>query len=234
MFSLEYAEVTRTASGTFHDRQGNCLSFTMLFVALARAVDLYATLSSVDVPPTWSYDGTVVVANHVNTVVRTGGGEETVVDFNIRTVSKRPAQPPRQRLLRARAFLYELGCRSDAERRLLRGARLLARGGRRAPRHRGHLGQSRRACTRATGCTSTRKPRTCARSRSTTTSRRRSRQSRARLRRARRDGARGRVSRARAGLSRAQSLLSLRSGDARLRGAAVRRLRWCRCARRCA
>jgi Flp pilus assembly protein TadD len=84
MFSLEYAEVTRTASGTFHDRQGNCLSFTMLFVTLARAVDLYARYRSVEVPPTWAHDGTVVVANHVNTAVRTGGGEETVVDFNIR------------------------------------------------------------------------------------------------------------------------------------------------------
>src|ERR1700741_5055719 len=67
MFSLEYAEVTRTASDTFHDRQGNCLSFTMLFVTLARAVDLYASYLSVEVPPTWSYDGAVVVANHVNT-----------------------------------------------------------------------------------------------------------------------------------------------------------------------
>jgi tetratricopeptide (TPR) repeat protein len=84
MFSLEYAEVTRTVSGTFHDRQGNCLSFTMLFVTLARAAGLSATYRSVDVPPTWSYDGTVVVANHVNTAVRNSGGDETVVDFNIR------------------------------------------------------------------------------------------------------------------------------------------------------
>ncbi len=84
MFSLEYAEVTRTASGTFHDRQGNCLSFTMLFVALARAVGLQATYQSVEVPPSWSYDGTVVVASHVNTAVRTAGRGETVVDFNIR------------------------------------------------------------------------------------------------------------------------------------------------------
>jgi tetratricopeptide (TPR) repeat protein len=84
MFSLEYAEVTRTASATFHDRQGNCLSFTMLFVALARAVDLQASYQSVEVPPSWSYDGTVVIASHVNTAVRTGGGGETVVDFNVR------------------------------------------------------------------------------------------------------------------------------------------------------
>jgi Flp pilus assembly protein TadD len=84
MFSLEYAEVTRTARGTFHDRQGNCLSFTMLFVSLARAAGLQASYQSVVVPPSWSNDGQVVVASHVNTVVRTGRGQETIVDFNIR------------------------------------------------------------------------------------------------------------------------------------------------------
>jgi tetratricopeptide (TPR) repeat protein len=84
MFSLEYAEVTRTARGTFHDRQGNCLSFTMLFVSLARASALQAGYQSVVVPPTWSNDGQVVVASHVNTAVRTRRGEETIVDFNIR------------------------------------------------------------------------------------------------------------------------------------------------------
>ena len=84
LFSLDYAEITRTASATFHDRQGNCLSFTMLFVALARAAGLTATYQSVEVPPTWSNDGQVVIANHVNAVVRTGVGEETVVDFNVR------------------------------------------------------------------------------------------------------------------------------------------------------
>jgi tetratricopeptide (TPR) repeat protein len=84
MFSLDYAEVTRTASATFHERQGNCLSFTMLFIGLARAAGLTATYQSVEVPPTWSYDGQVVIASHVNAVVRTGVGRETVVDFNIR------------------------------------------------------------------------------------------------------------------------------------------------------
>ena len=84
MFSLEYAEVTRTARGTFHDRQGNCLSFTMLFVSLARAVGLQAAYQSVVVPPSWSNDGQVVVASHVNTAVRTRRGEETIVDFNVR------------------------------------------------------------------------------------------------------------------------------------------------------
>jgi Flp pilus assembly protein TadD len=85
MFSLGYSEVTRTASGTFHDKQGNCLSFTILFVGLARAAGLTATYQTVEVPPSWTNDGQVVIASHVNTVVRTGRGEETTVDFNVRT-----------------------------------------------------------------------------------------------------------------------------------------------------
>ena len=84
MFSLEYSEVTRTASATFRERQGNCLSFTMLFVGLARAAGLTANYQSVEVRPTWSNDGQVVIANHVNAAVRTGYRDETVVDFNIR------------------------------------------------------------------------------------------------------------------------------------------------------
>jgi Flp pilus assembly protein TadD len=86
MFSLEYSEVTRTASATFHERQGNCLSFTLLFVALAREAGLVANFQTVEVPPTWANDGQVVIANHVNTVVRIGRGAETIVDFNIRAV----------------------------------------------------------------------------------------------------------------------------------------------------
>jgi Flp pilus assembly protein TadD len=84
LFSLDYAEVTRTASATFHERQGNCLSFTMLFVALARAVGLKAVYQSVEVPPTWANDGQVVIASHVNAVVDIGGNRQTTVDFNIR------------------------------------------------------------------------------------------------------------------------------------------------------
>lgn len=84
LFSLDYAETTRTASATFHERQGNCLSFTLLFVALARAVGLTAAYQTVDVAPSWSNDGKIVIANHINAVVRTAFGEDTTVDFNLR------------------------------------------------------------------------------------------------------------------------------------------------------
>ena len=95
LFSLDYDETTRTARATFHGREGNCLSFTMLFVGLARAAGLTATYQSVIVPPTWANDGQVVIANHVNSVVRTGFSEDTVVDFNIREYE---AQQKRRRV----------------------------------------------------------------------------------------------------------------------------------------
>src|SRR5262245_38276080 len=49
---------TFTAAETFDARSGNCLSFTNLFVALARSMKLAAEYQVVDVPPIWdSADG---------------------------------------------------------------------------------------------------------------------------------------------------------------------------------
>jgi tetratricopeptide (TPR) repeat protein len=86
LFSLAYADThTRTASGTFHDGQGNCLSFTMLFVALARAAGLDVRYQVVDVPPVWNNDrGLVVIGSHVNAVVDASFGRRVIVDFNVR------------------------------------------------------------------------------------------------------------------------------------------------------
>ena len=221
MFSLEYAEVTRTASDTFHDRQGNCLSFTMLFVGLARAAGLTANYQSVEVPPTWANDGQVVIASHVNAVVRTGFGEETVVDFNIRAATGDQAESPRQRHVCARAVLYELRRRSAAARRVRREPRLFARGRAGVSQDRRAVGESWACCTRATVITSTRRRRICARSKSTRTSDRRSPISCSSTTRSASASSRQSLSRTRAGLSRAQSLLSLRVGHARLRAAAV-------------
>ena len=47
LFSLEYNEaLTQTVSGTFHEQRGNCLSFTMLFIALAREAACMPVISS--------------------------------------------------------------------------------------------------------------------------------------------------------------------------------------------
>jgi tetratricopeptide (TPR) repeat protein len=85
LFSLDYANAaTHTVTETFHERQGNCLSFTMLFVSLAREAGLPATYQLVDVPPTWNRDvDLVVIGNHINAIVDTGFNDRLVVDFNV-------------------------------------------------------------------------------------------------------------------------------------------------------
>jgi Flp pilus assembly protein TadD len=84
LFSLDYSiGATRTASETFHGRVGNCLSFTILFVTLAREAGLDAGYQIVDVPPSWSTEsGFVVVTNHINANIRARGQSSYVVDFN--------------------------------------------------------------------------------------------------------------------------------------------------------
>jgi tetratricopeptide (TPR) repeat protein len=84
LFALDYSnESTRTARQTFHDRRGNCLSFTMLFVALAREIGLDVRFNVVDVPPVFDNEsGRVVVGRHVNAMVVAPGGRTYIVDFN--------------------------------------------------------------------------------------------------------------------------------------------------------
>lgn len=50
---------TRTAAGTFEHRSGNCLSFTLLFVALARHIGLETYFVEVDEVTGWSQRGDV-------------------------------------------------------------------------------------------------------------------------------------------------------------------------------
>jgi Flp pilus assembly protein TadD len=83
-FRIDYGDDTRSASDTFHARRGNCLSFTNLFVALAREVGLAVRYQEVDVPPTWTaHEDSFVVSRHINAVVTVRAGVEHVVDFNM-------------------------------------------------------------------------------------------------------------------------------------------------------
>jgi Flp pilus assembly protein TadD len=83
-FGLEYDETTRTAPETFRARRGNCLSFSNMFVAMARHVGLDARYQEVDTPPDWSFrDDAFVLNRHVNVVVDLGREGEHVVDFNM-------------------------------------------------------------------------------------------------------------------------------------------------------
>ncbi|MGJ8668709.1 MAG: tetratricopeptide repeat protein [Oceanococcus sp.] len=88
--ALDYQfDSTYTASQTFALKRGNCLSFTNLFVALAREVDLDVKFQLVDIPPRWhSNESWVVFDKHINTVLprlRVNGiyTRDYVVDFNI-------------------------------------------------------------------------------------------------------------------------------------------------------
>jgi tetratricopeptide (TPR) repeat protein len=84
LFALEY-EVTSTFTPpvTFRERQGNCLSATMLFVLLAREAGLEVDYQLVSVPPTWTDEPDVlVVSTHVNALVSARNDRDYVVDFN--------------------------------------------------------------------------------------------------------------------------------------------------------
>ncbi len=83
-FGVEYDDRTRTASETFRIRRGNCLSFSTMFVAMARDVGLTAEYQEVDVPPDWTLDkDTFVLNQHVNVWVDLETAGTRVVDFNI-------------------------------------------------------------------------------------------------------------------------------------------------------
>jgi len=83
-FGLEYDEITRTAQETFAARLGNCLSFTNMFVAMAREVGIDVTYQEIDIPPDWSLQGdSYMLSRHVNVIVDLGAGRSREVDFNI-------------------------------------------------------------------------------------------------------------------------------------------------------
>ena len=72
---------TKTAVETFETRSGNCLSFTVLFVALARHVGLQAHFKEVGEILSWDRRGDVAVSNrHMFAEIDTGD-RMTRVDF---------------------------------------------------------------------------------------------------------------------------------------------------------
>lgn len=76
---LEYAYYpTRTASETFRQRRGNCLSFVNLFVALGRQAGLHPFYVEVVDRQGWSYrQGMVVSHGHIVAGLRIAGALET-------------------------------------------------------------------------------------------------------------------------------------------------------------
>ena len=95
------AYTTNTAREAFESRQANCLSYTLLYVAMARHLGLNAQYNEVMLPPTWDMrgDDTYLFMRHVNAKVvlpklfrsvarlmdvSSGAGEDIVVDLEMR------------------------------------------------------------------------------------------------------------------------------------------------------
>lgn len=77
-----YAPATRTAVETFNTRSGNCLSFTFLFVSMARHLGLDARFREVEIAPVWTRTGAFVnLSQHVNAAVFIGGQSYAVDVF---------------------------------------------------------------------------------------------------------------------------------------------------------
>jgi tetratricopeptide (TPR) repeat protein len=82
-FEVIYDDTTRTAQETFLDQRGNCLSFTSMFVAMARYLGLDANFQEVMIPPSWSAEGeTFILSQHIDVHVNINSGQDMVVDFN--------------------------------------------------------------------------------------------------------------------------------------------------------
>ena len=83
------AGATYGAQETFSRRKGNCVSYTTMFVALAREAQLHATFQLIRAKPTWDVEsGYLIRNNHINVFVEdviipgyTEGG--ITVDFNL-------------------------------------------------------------------------------------------------------------------------------------------------------
>jgi Flp pilus assembly protein TadD len=100
--ALNYRDdATHSAAQAYATREVNCLTFTLLFLALARESGLNAQAQAVEQTLSWhQQDSTVFRANHVNARVRIGKSE-VVVDIRGNSVSMRhpPAPISDQRLL---------------------------------------------------------------------------------------------------------------------------------------
>lgn len=71
---------TLTAAEVFDRREANCLSFSLLFVAMARHVGLNAHLNDVQVPPTWAMNNDrMQFMRHVNAKVDLRFSQDDIV-----------------------------------------------------------------------------------------------------------------------------------------------------------
>lgn len=77
--------VTLTANEAFRTRRGNCLTFSNMFIAMAREAGLSAWYREVEIEPEWSsIDDTLLVSLHVNAATR-DRGNEYIIDVSRRS-----------------------------------------------------------------------------------------------------------------------------------------------------
>jgi len=83
-FAFAYEDgTTLTASEAFEQRRGNCMSFTALFVTLARSAGMDAFLLAARRAPAIDKEGDLVVLNHHVVAGFPGPNKVTIYDFNI-------------------------------------------------------------------------------------------------------------------------------------------------------
>lgn len=99
---LQYdTEATLTVAETWRQRRANCLSFTLLFVALAREIGLDANMQEVGQVVTWYQEqGMIFNAGHVNVGMRVDGRHATLdLDSNVLYDRRGPRQISDRRAL---------------------------------------------------------------------------------------------------------------------------------------
>ncbi len=79
------SNATYVAKEVFQYQRANCLSFSAMFIAMAREVGLEANFQEVQLPPEWDAlgDDTLVQYRHVNVKVKLPRGGNGVVDFRM-------------------------------------------------------------------------------------------------------------------------------------------------------
>jgi Flp pilus assembly protein TadD len=82
-FDFEYdPSLTLTAEDAFRQKTGNCLTFSSMFIAMAREAGLNAWYQEVEIPKKWSnVNETLLISRHVNAVVQ-DAKMEYVVDVS--------------------------------------------------------------------------------------------------------------------------------------------------------
>ena len=81
--------ITVPAADAFREKTGNCLAFSSMFIAMARATGLQAWYQTVEIPPQWSsVNETLLVGMHVNAVVQDRYSEYVVDVSRLKQSSK--------------------------------------------------------------------------------------------------------------------------------------------------